>query len=103
MNQYEFEQYLDAQPPLSGTRPIGHFVKNVFGRKERVVLPETYWRYLAWMEEEQNIDTRSFIAECDKKRGDLPLSEGLMEWLYYDMTERQRKNEKLPGFLKFMD
>ncbi|WP_298813263.1 hypothetical protein [uncultured Roseibium sp.] len=102
MDQFEFEKYLDSQPKLSGTEAVGRFVKNAFGMEERVVLPDSYWRYVDWLEGEQNTDVAAYIADCDKERGEATLSENLMHWVYYDMMERKRAYEPLPDWLKFI-
>lgn len=100
MNLYDFEQFLDRQPKLKGTETLGRFVKNAFGIDERVVLPKSYWQYVDWLVAEQNINVEAYIIDCDKERGELTLSENLMEWLYFDMTERQANNHPYPDFLE---
>lgn len=102
MNQHDFEIYLDRQPKLSGTESVGRFVKNAFGIDEKVVLPESYWRYADWLKDTEHIDLAAYIVDCDKERGAFTLSENLMEWLYFDMKERQRTGLHLPDFLRFI-
>ena len=102
MNQHEFENYLDAQPKLSGTEPVGRFVENAFDQQEKVVLPATYWRYVDWAAEDQGEDMEAWIKRCDMHRDDKTLSENLMEWLYWDMKERDEDGAPLPDWLEMV-
>lgn len=102
MNQEEFEQYLDKQPKLSGTESVGRFVKNAFDQEEKVVLPASYWRYVDWAAEDQGEDMEAWIKRCDMYRDDKTLSENLMEWLYWDMKERDEDGAPLPQWLEMI-
>ncbi|WP_298959437.1 hypothetical protein [uncultured Roseibium sp.] len=102
MDQYEFEKYLENQPKLSGTEAVGRFVKNAFGVDEKLVLPQSYWRYVDWLVEAENVEIDRYIVDCDNERGDRTLSENLMEWLYFDMTERKKAIDPLPDWIKFI-
>ncbi len=102
MNQEEFEQYLDKQPKLDGTESVGRFVKNAFDQQEKVVLPASYWRYVDWAAENQGEDMGAWIKRCDMYRDDKTLSENLMEWLYWDMKERDEDNAPLPEWLEMI-
>ena len=102
MDQYNFEKYLDQQPKLSGTESEGRMVKNAFDVEERVVLPTSYWRYVDWVASDQGEDMEAWIKKCDMYRDDKTLSENLMEWLYWDMTEREKNNHPLPNWLKII-
>lgn len=99
MDQYGFEKYLDNQPKVKGTEAIGRHVTNAFNMKEQVVLPNSYWRYVDWLKKD-GVNVDAYIIDCDKERGDLTLSENLMEWLYFDMQERQEKNLTFPDFIQ---
>lgn len=102
MDQFEFEKYLENQPKLSGTEAVGRFVKNAFDVEERVVLPESYWRYVDWAASDQGEDMEAWIKRCDMYRDDKTLSENLMEWLYWDMTDRRDNGHSLPDWLEFI-
>ncbi len=102
MDQYEFEKYLANQPKVKGTDVVGRFVKNAFDIEEKVVLPSCYWRYIDWATEDQGEDMEAWIKRCDLYREDKTLSENLMEWLYWDMTERERDGAPLPEWLAFI-
>lgn len=102
MDQHAFETYLDRHPKLSGTQAGGRFIKNAFGVEEKVVLPESYWRYLDWLADEDGVNTARYIVDCDKDRGDTTLSENLMYWLYHDMNEREEFGHPLPEWLRFL-
>ncbi len=102
MDQHEFEEYLENQPKVSGTQVIGRFVENAFGIDEKVVLPEYYWRYVDWVAENQGEDMVAWIKRCDMYRDDKTLSENLMEWLYWDMTDRREKDHPLPEWLEYI-
>jgi hypothetical protein len=84
MNQLEFENFLARNVSRPSTDATGRFVTNAFGIQERVVLPKCYWRY---------------IRDCDLERGELTLSHNLMEWVYFDMTERKANGDPLPPFV----
>ena len=100
MDQHAFEAYLDQQPKLSGTQAVGRFVKNAFGVDEKVILPESYWRYVDWLVETEGIEIERYIVDCDKDRGETTLSENLMYWLYHDMNERKKSFEPMPDWLR---
>ncbi|QFT29603.1 hypothetical protein FIV00_03850 [Labrenzia sp. THAF82] len=102
MDQYEFEKYLENQPKISGTEPVGRFVKNAFGVEEKLVLPDAYWRYVDWLVEAEAVEIERYIVDCDNERGERTLSENLMDWLYFDMTERKKAFHPLPSWLEFI-
>ena len=102
MDQYEFEQHLDGITKRWGTTPIGRFVKNAFGLKEKVVLPSCYWWYIDWLVMNKRVNIKAYIIDCDKERGDMPLSLNLMRWLYQDMIERREDDEELPDYIDFV-
>lgn len=99
MDQYEFEKYLDNQTEFNSNAPVGRFVKNIFNVEERVVLPKNYWRYIDWVETDQGQDMAAWIKQCDSHREDKPLSENLMEWVYWDMCDRVKNDDPFPEFL----
>lgn len=102
MDQYAFEQYLDSKARIGASPPQGEYVKNAFGQDELVVLPEIYWRYMDWLVMVQGADLDPWVKQCDLHREDKTLSENLMEWLYWDMMERQKNDEALPSWLVFL-
>ena len=99
MDKYTFEKYLDNQPKVKGTEAIGRMVTNAFNMQEQVVLPASYWSYVDWLQKD-GVDVEAYIIDCDKERGGLTLSENLMEWLYFDMNERQEKKLTFPDFIQ---
>lgn len=99
MNQYEFEKYLESQPQLPSATPVGRFVKNAFGVDEKVVLPAIYWRYVDWVVETHDEDMEAWIKRCDEYREGKTLSENLMDWLYWDMCDRVKKDDPFPDFI----
>lgn len=99
MDKYSFEKFLDNQPKIKGTEAIGRMVTNAFNMQEQVVLPASYWRYVDWLKTD-GVNVEAYIIDCDKERAELTLSENLMEWLYFDMTERQEKRLTFPDFIK---
>ncbi len=102
MDQYEFEKYLEKQPKIKGTEVVGRFVKNAFDMDEKVTLPASYWRYIEWAADDQGEDMVAWIKRCDLYRDEKTLSENLMDWLYWDMTDRQEKGDPLPDWLEFI-
>jgi hypothetical protein len=99
MNQLEFENFLARNVSRPSTDATGRFVTNAFGIQERVVLPKCYWRYLDWAKDFDGVNVDAYIRDCDLERGELTLSHNLMEWVYFDMTERKANGDPLPPFV----
>ncbi|MCY0149345.1 hypothetical protein OEG84_16920 [Hoeflea sp. G2-23] len=99
MDQYEFEKYLASQPQTPSAQPVGRFVKNAFDMDERVVLPAIYWRYVDWVIETHDENMEAWIKRCDEYREDKTLSENLMDWLYWDMCDRVKRDDPFPDFM----
>lgn len=84
MSIFDFDTFLDQAPKAPGYEPIGRIYKNAFGVDEVIRLHKNYWDYVDWLVDSQGIEIQEWIIGCDMNRDNKPLSENVMEWLYWD-------------------
>ena len=79
---------------------VGRTLINALGHPELVVMPWSSWKYFDWLSRESEarpID--EWVRECDLSRGDVPLSDALRWWIFWEFQTREKKGVARPPYL----
>lgn len=98
MNQREFLQNLRSRSPNAETYEIeARAYKNAKGIDELIYLQRGYWDYIAWAEQNTDIDFSHWVVHCDNNPSEgFTLSHLLMYWLWNDHCNRFRAGDPTP-------
>lgn len=94
----KFLEYLNELAVTPEREPTGRHYTNALGIQEIIILPQNYWVYVDWLVA-RGIDFEEWVVECDKHRGETPLSAHMMHWLWWDQCERHREGSETPADL----
>ncbi|MFV1581415.1 hypothetical protein VWY06_10385 [Phaeobacter sp. JH20_10] len=71
--------------------------KNHHGIDELIMLPQCYWDYTDWLEQQGDISFDEWVNHCSQNpHEDWSLSHLLMYWLWMDMSIRHREGLPTP-------
>lgn len=98
MDHQEYLQDLRKRSPSLETYEIeARPYKNAQGVDELIYLQRGYWDYVAWAEQNTEIDFAHWVVHCGNVPCDgFSLSHLLMYWLWYDHCNRFREGMPTP-------
>lgn len=82
---------------------VGRGLKNAFGIKETIVMPERHWKYYDWLAE-QGSDMEQWVVDADMARHKpdywLSLSNQIIYSLFHSEKRRYLSGKECPLFIE---
>lgn len=89
--------YFKSLPNHPDYKPVKRFYKNASGVDEMIIMTQSHWDYVEWLENTTEIKFADWVIHCDKNPfEDHPISELLIYWLWVDECARFKEGLDTP-------
>ena len=98
MQQQEFTSYLRGfDQSDEGLEAVSRTVEDTIGITHLILLPQSYWNYIYWLEDRGDIDFAVWVTHCAVHPHEgMTLAHQLMHWLWTDICNRHRYGHPTP-------